>query len=605
MSVTQGFSSLTADDPARIGGFQLLGRLGQGGMGRVYLGISPGGRAVAVKVIHPELARDPEFRGRFRREVAAARRVNGTYTAPVVAAGPDDELPWLATAYVAGPSLAAAVAERGPLPLDALWRLAGGLAEALADIHAGGLVHRDLKPGNVLLAADGPRVIDFGISRALDGTAVTAAGTVLGTPAFMSPEQVEGRPAGQATDVFALGSVLAFAATGRLPFGDGPFAAVAYKIVHDSPDLAAVPGELRALISACLAKDPGERPDMAGVMRMISARGATEGQRVPAGAFWPPELGALVSSYQARLAQAQPPAPGQMPEPGQPAQELASGREQVPAGVTGPSAAAGITAGHGPRRGMLTGLGVGIIATIAAVAVAIGGYAAVSAGGGTRGATSTGSAGTPTARGLVTRPAPVSTATTPPVVSSTPATRPATSPPATSPPAIAAPPTGSPPVTGQPAPLPVPTLLGAPDFNGYCQATGQGPVHLVSTWYAYGWWCTKPTSTGDDAGAVCSWTFRLPLDEVTNTLTNFYDPGTWQCWRAHRQLAAPDWNGYCAAQGWGQAQLTQQTAYGWHCSGNGAGLDDNTVCEWTNHASSLVLGRFQNFSDPRSWQCWI
>ncbi len=169
-------------------------------MGQVYLGYSPAGRPVAVKVIHPELARDEQFRKRFRREVAAARKVNGAYTAPVIAAGPDDAIPWLATAYVAGPSVADAAAAQGPLPPETVLRLGGGLGEALAEIHAAAVVHRDLKPSNVLLVADGPRVIDFGISWAVENSALTTTGLVIGTPGFMAPEQATGGEAGPASD---------------------------------------------------------------------------------------------------------------------------------------------------------------------------------------------------------------------------------------------------------------------------------------------------------------------------------------------------------------------------------------------------------------------
>ncbi|MGH3165745.1 MAG: serine/threonine-protein kinase, partial [Trebonia sp.] len=197
------------NDPRTVGEFRLRARLGAGGMGRVYLGSSPAGRAVAVKVVHPELAGDPEFRRRFGQEVAAARAVSGMYTAPVVAAGLHDDPPWLATAFVPGPSLADLVSRHGPLPESAVWRLAAGLTEALEAVHSRSLVHRDLKPGNVLVAEDGPHLIDFGISRALDGTSLTRTGMVVGTPGYMSPEQAEGRPAAPASDVFSLGCVLA------------------------------------------------------------------------------------------------------------------------------------------------------------------------------------------------------------------------------------------------------------------------------------------------------------------------------------------------------------------------------------------------------------
>jgi outer membrane protein assembly factor BamB len=290
---------LGADDPRVIGEFRLHAQLGAGGMGRVYLGSSPGGRAVAVKVVHAHLARDAAFRARFRREVAAAQAVNGAYAAPVVAAGPDDDPPWLATAYVAGPSLQEAVAETGPLPPDAVRKLAAGLAEALHVIHDGGVVHRDLKPANVLLADDGPRVIDFGIARALDGTEVTVAGGVIGTPSFMSPEQAQGQPTGSASDIFSLGSVVYFAATGTGPFGSGNHAVLIYRIVHTEPNLDSLPPEVRDLAAACLAKDPAMRPDPAGLA--ASLMGALPPENAPP-AFWPAPVALLIADYQAQFA---------------------------------------------------------------------------------------------------------------------------------------------------------------------------------------------------------------------------------------------------------------------------------------------------------------
>lgn len=251
---------LQPDDPAEVGRYRLLNRLGEGGMGRVYLGQSPGGRLVAVKLIRAELAGSPDFRRRFAQEVAAARRVSGIFTAPVVDADPDGPRPWLVTAYVPGPSLAEAVAGNGPLRDAALLTLAAGLAEGLSAIHAAGVVHRDLKPSNVLLASDGPRIIDFGISRAGDATLLTQASMVLGSPGFMSPEQAEGREAGPATDIFSLGSVLAFAATGEPPFGTGSASAMLYRVVHGVPSTAGIPGRLRPLVERCLAKDPAARP---------------------------------------------------------------------------------------------------------------------------------------------------------------------------------------------------------------------------------------------------------------------------------------------------------------------------------------------------------
>lgn len=214
-----GVEPLRAGDPEKVGGFGLRGRLGAGGMGEVFLGRSPGGRAVAVKVVYPHLARQGEFRRRFAREVAAARAVGGAFTAPVMAAGPEDDRPWIATVYIPGPDLAEAVGVAGPLPQGAVWRLAAGLVEALQAIHAEGVLHRDLKPSNVLVAADGPRVIDFGIARSLEDTALTSTGLVVGTAGFMAPEQAEGGEVGPDGDVFALGAVIAFAATGTGPFG--------------------------------------------------------------------------------------------------------------------------------------------------------------------------------------------------------------------------------------------------------------------------------------------------------------------------------------------------------------------------------------------------
>jgi serine/threonine protein kinase len=293
--------ALAADDPRVIGEYRLRGQLGAGGMGRVYLGLSPAGRAVAIKVVHPDLASDAEFLRRFGQEVAAARAVSGIYTAPVVASGLNERPPWLATAFVPGPPLDQVVGENGPLPEQALWPLLAGLVEALQAIHACGVVHRDLKPANVLLATDGPRVIDFGISRAADGTALTAAGVVFGTPGFMSPEQAEGQSAGPASDVFALGCVVAYAAAGAGPFGTGTAAAILYRVVHSEPVLDGIPPRLREVIAACLAKDPAARPTLRALSGAIaSGRDATGPSAV---AFWPSPVAGLIGAYQARLEQ--------------------------------------------------------------------------------------------------------------------------------------------------------------------------------------------------------------------------------------------------------------------------------------------------------------
>jgi serine/threonine protein kinase len=252
--------ALGTGDPQHAGKYRLLGRLGQGGMGQVFLGRSPGGRLVAVKLIRAELAGDPDFRARFAREVVTARTISGIFTVPVVDADVDGPQPWLVTAYVDGPSLADAVAGRGPVSPDQALTLAAGLAEGLEVIHAAGVVHRDLKPSNVLLAADGPRIIDFGISHTADTSGLTRTGWVAGSPGFMSPEQAEGIPAGPASDIFSLGSVLVFAVTGSEPFGTGTAAALLYRVVHSRPDTSGVPAAIRPLVEHCLEKDPRHRP---------------------------------------------------------------------------------------------------------------------------------------------------------------------------------------------------------------------------------------------------------------------------------------------------------------------------------------------------------
>jgi len=254
------WKELQPGDPQAIGPYRIRGQLGVGGMGRVFLGVSEGGRPVAVKVVRPDLAADPEFRTRFRREIAIARKVSSQFTAPVIDADVDSPAPWLATSFVAGPSLADAVSQHGPLPVRAVLELAAGLAEGLRAIHAAGIVHRDLKPSNVLLAPDGPRVIDFGISRAIEASALTHTGIVVGSPGFMSPEQAEGSEVGPPTDIFSLGAVLAYAATGEGPFGTGSTPALVYRVVHNPPSLDRVPAEVRPLIDRCLAKHPSQRP---------------------------------------------------------------------------------------------------------------------------------------------------------------------------------------------------------------------------------------------------------------------------------------------------------------------------------------------------------
>ncbi|MFD9979640.1 serine/threonine-protein kinase [Streptomyces massasporeus] len=288
---TEVFQPLQGDDPPMVAGYRLAARLGAGGMGRVYLSHTQGGRPVAIKVVRPELADDPAFRRRFRREVDAARRVRGAYTAELIDADADGTPPWSATLYVPGPSLTDAVARRGPLPVPAVLRLTAGVAEALQAVHAAGIVHRDLKPSNVLLAADGPRVIDFGISLAADFTSHTATGVTVGTPHFMAPEQAAAGEVTAATDVFALGQTAAFAALGRPLYGDGSAIGVLYRIVHDDPDLSLLPEQLRPLFVRCLAAAPEERATPAEIVDWCRQRLGADADAGAGPAVWRDVMG--------------------------------------------------------------------------------------------------------------------------------------------------------------------------------------------------------------------------------------------------------------------------------------------------------------------------
>ncbi|MFG2457444.1 PQQ-binding-like beta-propeller repeat protein [Streptomyces sp. NPDC048523] len=262
---------LHKDDPKSVGGYKLVDRLGSGGMGVVYRGRSRSGREVAVKVVHAQYAEDPVFRTRFRQEIAAVRKVSGAFTAPVVDADPEAARPWMVTQYVPGRSLADRISELGPLRETELRRLALGLVEALRDIHRAGVVHRDLKPANVLMADDGPRVIDFGISRAAENNPLTETGQMIGTPPFMSPEQLtDARTVGPASDVFGLAALLVYTLTGRGPFdADSPYL-TAYQVVHDEPVLDGVRPQLRTVLESCLAKDAADRPGLDDVARELA-----------------------------------------------------------------------------------------------------------------------------------------------------------------------------------------------------------------------------------------------------------------------------------------------------------------------------------------------
>ncbi|MCX5404954.1 protein kinase [Streptomyces sp. NBC_00335] len=328
------FQPLKADDPEIVGGYRLAAVLGAGGMGKVYLSYTPGGRPIAIKVIRSEFGEDPEFRRRFQQEVRSAERVQGLYTAPVIDSDTEGAQPWLATAYVPGPSLAHAVALHGALPTRSVLLLAVGVAEALTVIHGAGIVHRDLKPANVLLASDGPRVIDFGIARAADTTALTSTGVSVGTPAFMAPEQASAGTITPATDVFALGQMAAFAAIGSSVYGDGPSHAVLYRIVHEDPDLSGLPEELRPLVTRCLSRDPAERPDLTEVIALCHAAAAAPLRQ---GEDWLPRaiVGAITERVHLLPAPAHTPAPVQASAPQPPTAAPA----QPPAPVQAPTQA--------------------------------------------------------------------------------------------------------------------------------------------------------------------------------------------------------------------------------------------------------------------------
>ncbi|WP_404952820.1 bifunctional serine/threonine-protein kinase/ABC transporter substrate-binding protein [Streptomyces sp. 147326] len=300
-------------DPAVIGGNRLLGRLGSGGMGTVYLARSATGTLVAVKVIRADHTSNPDFRLRFRREVEAAGQLTGRWVVPVVAADAEAREPWLATPFVPGPALSEAVGGYGPLPVRAVRTLGARLAEALAQVHAAGLVHRDVKPGNILLAPDGPRLIDFGIARAEGAATLTAVDAVIGTPGYLAPEQARagGPTAGAPSDVFSLGCVLAYAATGHGPFGGGHAAAVVYRTVHDEPELTGLPPELLEPVLACLAKDPAARPTPAELSAVLG----DDPSGADAEEWLPPPLSRLIAERSTRALDLPAPEPTRIDAP--------------------------------------------------------------------------------------------------------------------------------------------------------------------------------------------------------------------------------------------------------------------------------------------------
>ncbi len=320
---------LGGGDPRQIGAYRLMARLGAGGMGNVYLARSDRGRTVAVKLVREELAEQEEFRARFRQEVQAARRVGGYWTAPVLDADTEADIPWVATGYVAGPSLQTVVGhDHGALPERSVRILAAGLAHALKDIHAAGLIHRDLKPSNVLVTIDGPRVIDFGIARALETVTdggLTRTGALVGSPGFMAPEQVRGDRVTPACDIFCLGSVLSYAATGVLPFGatSSGVHAMMFRIAQEDPDLEGVPEGLADLVRHCLRKDPAARPSLDEILERTGAEDTVSGGR-SRDPWLPSALVAQLGRHAVRLLDTEnpdaapaalPPAPERAPDP--------------------------------------------------------------------------------------------------------------------------------------------------------------------------------------------------------------------------------------------------------------------------------------------------
>ncbi|MEO3755634.1 serine/threonine-protein kinase [Streptomyces sp. B6B3] len=365
---------LRPEDPQALGQYRLLRALGAGGMGRVYLGRSAQGRMVAVKLIHQEFAAEPDFRRRFEREVEAARRVGGDWTAPVLDADTTAEIPWVATGYVPGPPLQQVVDELyGPLPEPTVWRLAEGLARALKAVHASGLVHRDLKPSNVMVTVEGPRVIDFGIARAADSSVVTRTGAVIGSPGFMSPEQVRGERLDAASDVFSLGTVLAFTVNGGGPFDteNGAAHSLMYRVVAEEPDLGRLSGPLRDLVARCLAKEPGDRPTPDEIAE-LAARHAGGG-----GPWLPPELTDRLARDAAALLALEGPMPTQLtaplpatpaPFPATPAPfPAASGHSAMPTVTASPGTATPPPGSS--RRGRSTVLAAVVGAVVTAVAL--------------------------------------------------------------------------------------------------------------------------------------------------------------------------------------------------------------------------------------------
>ncbi len=417
---------LRETDPSQIGRYRLVARLGAGGMGVVYLGVDPNGEQVAVKVLRPELADNPEFRIRFGREVTMLTRVQGVCTVRVIAADTEAPKPFLVTEYADGPSLSEYIDARGPLEAGMLYGLATGLAEALTAIHAAGIVHRDLKPSNVLLTSAGPKVIDFGIAQALDATSLTRTGITVGSAGFIAPEQVMGK-AGTAADIFTWAVTVAYAASGQPPFGTGTSDVILYRIVHAVPDITAVPPALRPLVEAALAKEPGDRPTAPQLLSQLTQSTAARSSAEPSVGYGNPTQTILAQTWH----------------------PSASGPAVPPPHPTVPPPDAAPPVGHrsSRRRTALLPVVLTVAFLLAAGGTAVG-FALAGGSGGTHGP-----AGVSTTQ---TRPAQLTPVTTH-GTTTTPPTAPATTTPATTAPANSAPATTHGTTTAPPATTPATT----------------------------------------------------------------------------------------------------------------------------------------------------
>ncbi len=486
---------LQQTDPPSVGRYRLVARLGAGGMGVVYLAESPVGQPVAIKVLRPELADNPEFRTRFGREVATLTRVQGICTVRVIEADTEAPKPFLVTEYADGPSLSEYVNDRGPLDPRTLYGLATGLAEALVAIHAAGIVHRDLKPSNVLLTATGPKVIDFGIAQALDTSNLTMTGITVGSVGYMAPEQITGR-AGTPADIFTWAVTVAYAASGQSPFGSGTSESMLYRIVHQAPDIAAVPPGLRPLVEAALVKDPQARPTAPQLLAEL-----TRGPAAPAGAH----PGSLDNATQTILAQ------NWHPTGGAPRTGGTAPRGGPPPAAAGPYRNG--TPARGRRRGALLPIVLALAFVLAAGGTALGLALAGRHNTSNVGPAASGAstASTPTQPGQIITASDASTAPPSTSVSTVPVSTPASTPPSTP---------ASTPASSSPAALPV---LTAGSYTGMkpAEIAFSGDSTNVVTKISWSsWTATGASGTGtsdiDSCNPNCA---QAPPSLVPTTIT--------------------------------------------------------------------------------------